>query len=107
MITMRRYWCDGCHLISDVTVKDAAAFETYRTRAAASIAQYGGRYLVRGGPIETLEGGWTPRAIIVVEFADLERARAWYRSPEYALALAVRGEALSRNLILVDGSSAT
>jgi uncharacterized protein (DUF1330 family) len=84
-----------------VTV-NAAAFETYRTRAAASIAQYGARYLVRGGPVETLEGGWTPRTIIVVEFADLERARAWYRSPEYASA---RDEALSRNLILVDGIS--
>ena len=50
----------AAYLISDVTVKDAAAFEIYRTRAAASIAQYGGRYLVRGGPIERLEGGWAP-----------------------------------------------
>jgi len=91
------------YLISDVSVRNAEAFQTYRTRAAASIAQYGGRYLVRGGPIETLEGGWTPHTIIVVEFPDLERARAWHRSPEYALALAVRDEALSRNLILVDG----
>ncbi len=95
----------AAYLISDVTVRNAEAFQAYRTRAAASIEQYGGRYLVRGGPIETLEGGWTPRAIIVVEFDDLERARTWYRSPEYAAALAVRDEALSRNLILVDGIS--
>jgi uncharacterized protein (DUF1330 family) len=95
----------AAYLISDVTVRNAEAFQTYRTRAAASIEQYGGRYLVRGGPIEALEGDWTPRAIIVVEFADLDRARAWYRSPEYAAALAVRDEALSRNLILVDGIS--
>jgi uncharacterized protein (DUF1330 family) len=97
----------AAYLISDVTVKDAATFETYRTRAAASIAQYGGRYLVRGGSIERLEGGWAPRTIIVVEFSDVERARTWYRSPEYAEALAVRDEALGRNLILVDGISAT
>jgi uncharacterized protein (DUF1330 family) len=97
----------AAYLISDVTVKNAAAFETYRTRAAASIAQYGGRYLVRGGPIERLEGGWAPRTIIVVEFSDVEQARTWYRSPEYAEALAVRDEALGRNLILVDGISAT
>ena len=96
----------AAYLISDVTVKNAAAFETYRTRAAASIAQHGGRYVVRGGPIEALEGGWTPRTIIVVEFADVDRARAWYRSPEYAEALVVRDQALSRNLILVDGISA-
>jgi uncharacterized protein (DUF1330 family) len=94
------------YLISDVTVKDAAAFEIYRTRAAASIARYGGRYLVRGGSVERLEGGWAPRTIIVVEFSDVERARTWYRSPEYADALAVRDEALGRNLILVDGISA-
>ncbi|HEV2572821.1 MAG TPA: DUF1330 domain-containing protein [Beijerinckiaceae bacterium] len=93
------------YLISDVTAKDAAAFETYRTRAAASIARYGGRYLVRGGPIEALEGQWTPRTIVVVEFPTVDRARLWYRSPEYAQALAVRDEALSRHLILVDGIS--
>ena len=51
----------AAYLISDVTVRNAEAFQTYRTRAAASIEQYGGRYLVRGGPIETLEGSWTPR----------------------------------------------
>lgn len=50
-----------------------------------------------------LEGNWTPRTIVIAEFPDIERARAWYRSPEYASALAVRDEALSRNLILVDG----
>lgn len=91
------------YVISDVSVRNAEAVEIYRTRAAASIAQYGGRYLVRGGAIEPLEGSWTPHAIIVVEFPDREQARRWYRSPEYASALAVRDAALSRDLILVDG----
>lgn len=93
------------YLISDVTAKDPEAFQAYRDRAAASIARHGGRYLVRGGPIEPLEGDWAPRAIVIVEFPDRGRARAWYRSPEYAAALAVRDKALSRNLILVDGIS--
>jgi uncharacterized protein (DUF1330 family) len=93
----------AAYLVSDVSVKDAEAFQTYRTRAAVSIAKYGGRYLVRGGAIEPLEGNWTPRTLIVVEFPDLERARAWYGSPEYASALEFRDKALSRNLILVDG----
>ena len=91
------------YLISDVSIRDNQAFQVYRTRAAASIAKYGGRYLVRGGAIEPLEGNWSPKTIIVVEFPDIERARAWDRSPEYAAALGVRDEALSRNLILVDG----
>ncbi|MFK0165965.1 DUF1330 domain-containing protein [Rhizobium sp. NPDC090279] len=93
------------YIISDVTVRDAEAFQTYRTRAAASIVHYGGHYLVRGGPIERLEGDWSPQAIVIVEFPDLERAGAWYRSPEYARALEVRDQALSRNLVLVDGVS--
>ena len=91
------------YLISDVTVQDGEAFQLYRTRAAASIAQHGGRYLARGGEVEVLEGAWMPRTIIVVEFPNIEQARASYRSPEYALALEVRDKALSRNLILVDG----
>jgi uncharacterized protein (DUF1330 family) len=91
------------YLISDVTVRDAKAYEAYRTRAAPSIAQYGGRYLARGGAIEPLEGNWTPRVIVIAEFPDLESARTWYRSPEYAAALAFRDIGLSRNLILVDG----
>jgi len=94
-------------LISDVAVRDAEALQTYRTRAAASIAQYGGRYLVRGGAIEPLEGTWEPRAIIVVEFPSIKQARALYHSPEYASALEVRDDALSRDLILVDGISAS
>lgn len=93
------------YLISDVSVKDADAFQAYRTRAAASIEQHGGRYLVRGGPVETLEGSWAPATIIIVEFPDIVRARAWYGSPEYASALAFRDDALSRNLILLDGIS--
>jgi uncharacterized protein (DUF1330 family) len=56
-----------------------------------------------GGAIEALEETWNPRTIVIVEFPTIEKARAWYRSSEYALALGVRDVALSRNLILVDG----
>jgi uncharacterized protein (DUF1330 family) len=93
----------AAYIISDVSVHDGEALQTYRTRAAASITLYGGRYLARGGKIEALEGSWTPQTVIVVEFPSIEHARAWYRSPEYASALAVRDQALSRNLILIDG----
>jgi len=92
-------------LISDVSVRNAEAFQTYRTRAADSIVKYGGQYLARGGDVQALEGTWSPRTIIIVEFPSVELARTWYRSPEYALALEVRDAALSRNLILVDGIS--
>ena len=91
------------YLVSDLTVRNAEAFETYGTCAAKAIAQYGGRYLVRGGDIQTLEGQWKPRSRVIVEFPSVEEARAWYKSPEYATALEVHDIALERNLILADG----
>jgi len=93
------------YIISDLVLHDTPEREIYRSRASAAIKLYGGRYVVRGGGIEVLEGDWDPRAIVVVEFPDMETARRWYASPEYAEALALRDKALSRNLILVDGST--
>jgi uncharacterized protein (DUF1330 family) len=97
----------AAYLISDITVRDRAAFEIYRTRAADTIYAYGGRYLARLGEVQVLEGSWNPNSIVVVEFPNLERARAWYSSPEYAFALEMHDQALSRNLILVDGVNHT
>ena len=91
------------YLISEVEVHDAAGFETYRTIAAKAIAQYGGRYLVRGGAAELAEGGPPPKTLIVVEFPSMERLREWYASPEYAEALTHRRSALDRRLIFVEG----
>ena len=94
----------SAYIISDLSARDPDSLQIYRARAAASIAHYGGRYISRGGAIETLEGDWRPEMIVVVEFPSMEQARAWYRSPEYATALAVRDKALARDLILVDGT---
>ena len=91
------------YLISDITVRDRTAFEVYRARAADAIHTYGGRYLARLGEVQVLEGSWKPKMIVIFEFPNLEQARAWYRSPEYAFALEMHDKALSRNLILVDG----
>lgn len=95
----------AAYLISDITVRDRAAFEVYRTRAAEAIHTYGGRYLARLGEVQVLEGSWNPNMIVIVEFPTLEQARAWYRSREYAFALEMRAKALSRDLIFVDGVS--
>jgi uncharacterized protein (DUF1330 family) len=91
------------YVISDVQFLDTDLVAQYRTLAQSSIAKYGGRYIVRGGAIEPVEGNWRPQNIIIVEFPNMERAREWYRSTEYAEALAVRHRALRRNLIFVDG----
>ena len=94
------------YVIAETEARDAAALESYRTLAADSIARYGGRYLVRGGAAEVVEGGPEPKMIIVVEFASMARAREWYASVEYAQALKLRATALDRRLIFVEGVAA-
>jgi uncharacterized protein (DUF1330 family) len=93
----------AAYFISDASVKNPEALEIFRARALSSITRYGGRYLARAGLVEPVEGTWKPSAIIIIEFPDLERAKTWYRSAEYAEALAVRDEAISRQMILVEG----
>ena len=93
----------SAYVISDVEILDDELIKTYRLLAQDSIAKYGGRYLARGGQVESVEGGWTPKAIIIVEFPDMARAKAWYQSPDYAEALKVRADALTRRLIFVEG----
>lgn len=83
------------YIISDVEVKDPELIEIYRSRAAASIALHGGRYIVRGGTVECLEGDWTPKLLVIAEFPDMERARAWYRSPRRWKSVARHSTAIS------------
>lgn len=91
------------YVISEVEVHDAAGFEAYRTIAAKTIAQYGGRYLVRCGAAGVVEGGPPPQTIIIVEFPSMQRLQEWYASPQYAEALRHRRTALDRRLIFVEG----
>jgi uncharacterized protein (DUF1330 family) len=92
------------YVIADVQVTDTAAYEPYRPLAAASIARFGGRFMVRGGPVELLEGEPQPERIVVIEFADTETARRWYRSEEYQRALKIRQTASRGRLFLVEGA---
>jgi uncharacterized protein (DUF1330 family) len=93
----------AAYVISEVEFLDLEAVGVYRRLAAASIEKYGGRYLVRGGPSELVEGQPQPKNLIVVEFQTMEIAKAWYGSREYAEALKVREKALDRRLVFVQG----
>lgn len=93
----------AAYVISEVEVRDRAAMAAYRTLAAQTIAQYGGRYLARGGAAEVVEGGPPAKTIIIVEFPSMARAREWYASAEYADALKLRQTALERRLLFVEG----
>jgi uncharacterized protein (DUF1330 family) len=91
------------YLIAEVEVTDPAAYEGYKKLTPAAIAAYGGKFLVRGGAIDSKEGGWNPSRLVVVEFASMEQARKFYDSPEYAPALAIRRAASRSRLILAEG----
>jgi uncharacterized protein (DUF1330 family) len=96
----------AAYVISEVAVTDPTLMDRYRSLAQASIARYGGRYIVRGGAAEVVEGGPPVTQLVIVEFPSIERAHEWYHSPEYAEALAVRQHALTRRLIFVEGMAA-
>ncbi|QRK11072.1 DUF1330 domain-containing protein [Archangium violaceum] len=91
------------YVLVDITVKDAETYERYKQLAPPTIAAYGGRYLVRGGATETLEGTWTPTRIALLEFPTVERAREWWNSPEYAPAKAMRQASTHTDMLLVEG----
>jgi len=92
------------YLIADIDVTDAAAYEEYKKITPGAIAAYGGRFLVRGGAVDSKEGGWKPSRVAVVEFPSMAQARKFYDSPEYAPALAIRLKHAKSRLILVEGA---
>jgi len=92
------------YLIVESKVSDQATYEIYKVLAQAAIAQYGGRYLVRGGAAEILEGKWTnvPR-LVIVEFDSPEQAKDFFHSAEYQAARKVRENAAEMNMLVVAG----
>ncbi|HSB67846.1 MAG TPA: DUF1330 domain-containing protein [Candidatus Methylomirabilis sp.] len=93
----------AAYIIVDVDVKNAAGFDAYRQAVPATIAQYGGRYLVRGGRHETLEGTWHPTRLVVLEFPSLEAAKGWYESDQYQKIKPLRLQHASGDMVLVEG----
>ena len=93
----------AAYVIADIEITDPAAYEEYRAKVPATITQYGGKYVARGGKTDSLEGGWAPKRIALLEFPSLEQARKWYRSPEYAPLIKIRQKASRGRVILVEG----
>ena len=93
------------YVILDVSVKDPDEYAAYRERAPAVVQQFGGRYLVRGGAHEVVEGDWNPERVVVLEFPSVERAREWYHSAEYQEIAPMRKRAAPSKVLLVEGVS--
>lgn len=94
----------AAYVIANVDVQDAALFEEYRTQVPETIARHGGKYLVRGGPHQTLEGAWRPSRLVVLEFPSLEQARRWYDSEDYRAPKALRMKCALTDVVLVEGA---
>ena len=93
----------AAYVVVDVQVNDPVRYEEYRKTVAPTLAAYGGRFLVRGGKVEVLEGAWSPKRLVVVEFPDMATAKAWWSSAEYANPKAVRQSASHTEMIVVEG----
>lgn len=91
-------------MICDIDVTDPDEYAQYKALSGPAVEQYGGRYLVRGGPSEVLEGDATAHRTVVLEFDDVEAARRWYHSAEYTAAREVRQRAARSSFVLVEGA---
>jgi uncharacterized protein (DUF1330 family) len=93
----------AAYVIAEIDITDPEGYKAYTSIVPATIAQYGGRFLVRGGAAEVLEGDWPPLRRVLLEFPSTEAARAWWDSPEYAKPKALRRAASRGRLILLEG----
>ena len=96
------------YVIVDVRVTNPQAYRDYTSAVPDTLVPFDGRFIVRGGPYETLEGDWRPQRIVILEFPSVERAKAWHASAEYQAILPIRQQhARTQFLTVVDGVEPT
>ena len=93
----------SAYIIVEIEITDPAGYEDYKKQAAATVHKYGGKYIVRGGKAEVLEGEWIPKRIVVLEFPTMERAKEWLNCKEYREPRKMRHRTAKTNMILVEG----
>lgn len=96
----------SAYVIAQIEITDPATYGEYTKEVLATITAHGGRFLVRGGKVEVLEGDITPKRVVVIEFPDVATLKRWYRSPEYQAILPLRKRASKGSLFLVEGAAA-
>jgi uncharacterized protein (DUF1330 family) len=93
----------AAYLIAQIRIHDPETFKKYSAAVPATIAQYGGKYHVRGGAVTPKEGNWNPNRVIVLEFPDMAALNRWYDSPEYQKIIGIRFAAAEGDMIFVEG----
>jgi uncharacterized protein (DUF1330 family) len=92
------------YVIVDIEVIDPEGYKEYVKLASEAVKFYDGKYIVRGGPNETLEGSWQAKRLVILEFPSVEKAKSWLNSPEYAPARALRHQYARSNMVVVEGT---
>ena len=93
----------SAYVIVEIEILDPAGYEEYKKLASATVEKYGGKYLVRGGRTEVLEGDWNPNRIVVLKFESAQRARKWLNCEEYREPRKMRHRTAKTNMIVVEG----
>jgi len=91
------------YLIVDLEITDRELFDDYKREVARNLASFGARYLTRGGRTEVLEGDWSPRRLVLIEFPSMDRLEEWYRSPSYAPLLELRKRSADSRVVATEG----
>jgi uncharacterized protein (DUF1330 family) len=91
------------YVIVDIKVNEPVEYAEYKKLAGPTVGAYGGRYVVRGGAAEVLEGEWVPNRLVILEFPTAAQAKIWWGSAEYSVAKAIRHRTAHTNMVLVDG----
>jgi uncharacterized protein (DUF1330 family) len=92
------------YLVAEIEISNRTGLEPYRAAVGATVAQYGDRFLVRGGVTELIEGSPEPKTIVILEFPDAAAIKRWYDSPEYRKILPSRLENSAGRLFIVEGA---
>ena len=92
------------YVIVDIEVTDPEGYKEYAKMAPEAVKLYGGKYIARGGPNETLEGVWYAKRLVILEFPSVQQAKAWLDSPEYAPARVLRHQYARSNMVVVEGT---
>jgi len=91
------------YVIVEIDIVDPAGYEEYKQLASATVEKYGGKYVVRGGAAETLEGDWNPKRIVVLQFDSMQRAKEWLNSEEYREPRKMRHRTARTRMVVVEG----
>jgi uncharacterized protein (DUF1330 family) len=92
------------YVIVDIDIVDPVGYEEYKKLASATVEKYGGKYIVRGGQVETLEGNWNPKRIVVLQFESMQRAKDWLNCAEYREPRKMRHRTAKTKMIVVEGA---